>query len=106
MFISALLLLISCVEETSTTVDFTQFDQTCSIDSDCMVVFTGDACSCSCEIAGMNVSEIENYNSAWDESFAACEEVLMCAACPESEAFCDEGTCSAREIDWDTDTGE
>ena len=105
MLISALLLFVSCGERTSTTVDLTQFEQSCSVNDDCAVVFTGDTCNCSCETTGINVSEMEDYNLAWDESFAGCDEVLECVACPNSEAFCDEGTCSAREIDWDADIG-
>ena len=58
-----LLLFLGCGGE-ATTIEITDFDQSCSTDEECTSVFVGSVCGCDCTRDGINISEIDNYNNA------------------------------------------
>lgn len=105
MLLSALLF-VGCGEKEETSVDISQFDNTCTVDEDCMSVFTGSVCGCDCSTAGINISESQAFDIAYQAAYESCDEVFECFMCPDVEAFCDEGTCHTREIDLTEDTAE
>jgi len=96
-----LLALLAC-GDTPTVPDISLYDQTCSVDADCMPVFTGDVCGCDCTQAGINVSEIDAWWEAEAEMSGSCSEILECIACPDSVAVCSEGSCVVEELDTGT----
>jgi hypothetical protein len=75
----------------------TLFDQTCSLDADCMTVKDGNVCGCNCSYAAINISE----EDAWAEHYAECSSNcdpnhnIDCAACVTLEAICVDGMCEA-----------
>jgi len=90
---SAFLLLFACAEP-DTTVDVTQFDQSCEVVEDCMAVFVGSACGCDCTSEGINVAEADNYYDLRDAQYEECtEEIPECMTCPDIDLTCDEGLC-------------
>ena len=93
-------LFLACGEK-DTTIDATQYDQTCSVDEDCMSVFTGNVCGCNCTSIGINVADIESYNAERDELYNQCaeDEIFECMACPNTEAYCEEGTCKVQTLE-------
>ena len=99
MYFFSIFLACSQTEKTSNTdLDPSLFDQTCSIDSDCMTVVKGDACGCNCRGAAINISQQEEWQKYYQEAYAACDPAMMpdCAECYRSEAFCEAGTCRSR----------
>ena len=93
-----LLALLAC-GETPTVPDISLYDQTCSVDADCLPVFTGDVCGCDCTQAGINASEMDAWWEVQAEMGESCGEVLSCAACPDSVSVCSEGICVVEEMD-------
>ncbi len=69
------------------------YDQTCDLDEDCMLIFAGDPCSCSCDYAAINVADKDEYFD--DLPDGDCD--IQCGACEGVEAFCDAGQCGVRE---------
>ena len=90
---SLILFFLACneTEDTSsavsTSTDVSQFDQTCSADTDCMAVFDGEICGCGCENTGINIAEADAWRAYYDELFETCDPTTMpdCAACPQFE---------------------
>lgn len=66
------------------------FDRSCEVDSDCVVVVELGYC-CSCEVVGINRDELEDYEEAAD-----CGDCgISCAS--SSSPLCVVGTCEAQE---------
>ena len=83
----------------SSATDPTLFDQSCSVDDDCMPVKAGNLCGCNCTFDAINVAEEE----AWEEHYAErknncnADYYADCAACLSYEAICVDGICEAIE---------
>ena len=94
-----LLLALACSTQ-STELDPTLFNQSCGEDADCVAVRNGDACGCSCADGAIHVSELGDWRAYYDKAFAACDPASLpdCAACYESEAFCENGFCESRPV--------
>ena len=72
------------------------YDRSCVEDGDCIVVFVGDTCSCTCERAGIRASERFAYQDDRTAASSNCEDLadaLPCAPCPQVMATCEEGVC-------------
>ena len=95
-----LLLTLACSPQ-STDLDPTLFNQSCSEDSDCMTVRNGNACGCSCADGAINVSEREDWKVYYDAAFSVCnpDELPDCAACYQTEAYCDNAFCASRPVE-------
>jgi hypothetical protein len=72
------------------------YDQSCSVDADCMVLYTGDFCGCGCSTDGINVSERDQVQQ--DRAAISCGHggAPQCGPCPGAEAYCDVGRCKTR----------
>lgn len=84
-----------------TSVDISQFDQTCEWDTDCEVV-DEYFCGCSCQDAAINKSDMEAYRQA--TAAINCpppptppEPTVSCGACAQTIPACFEGVCIARQ---------
>jgi hypothetical protein len=76
-------------------VDADDYDRSCVEDTDCMVITVGDICDCPCDFSAINGDDFSDYLD--DKVDAACTD--DCSPCPgDYEAYCDSGTCMAREI--------
>lgn len=72
------------------------YDRSCTADSDCVLAGEGDACCClSCDTA-INVADHGRYLSDVRQASEGCDSLCDCGPC-NNEAFCDAGTCRARE---------
>ena len=69
----------------------TDYDQTCGAADDCVAVFTGDPCGCSCDAGAINRSERLRY---LDDRKKACADPPDCGACSPSRALCTAGRCT------------
>jgi hypothetical protein len=74
------------------------FDQSCTLDKDCVAVFLGDLCAnphCNCPNDAINKSSLNSYNSEAETKLAACPAGGGGPAC--TCAFhtlsCVQGTC-------------
>lgn len=88
-----------------TTIDAKDYPQSCSVNTDCVLVTQGDACSqCGgCQNAAINLSAKASFEGDLMTLKNACPSRLFqppvaCAAiaCLPPEAFCDAGTCETR----------
>ena len=95
-----LFLLLSCAEKV-TSIDASQFDNSCTVDEDCMSVFNGDLCGCNCASVGINVSEADAWNEAYNDAMANCasEEIPDCFACPPTESVCENQICTVQQTE-------
>ena len=78
-------------------VDMSQFDQTCTYDSECALV-EPDVCGCgSCTGVGINTSDVDAFNSA--RAAIMCDgDPISCPAieCEQTLPSCFQGVCRAR----------
>jgi hypothetical protein len=89
----------SATTEETTIADPSLFAQSCNTDTDCLIVLAGDVCSCGCDYAAISSYEERPWIEYYGSIFSLCipEQVPDCAACPPAEAYCENGTCEARE---------
>ncbi len=80
-------LLVSCGGGT-TIADVEQYDQSCELSTDCVLVIDGDIC-CGCPNAAINESELERYQSDLGECSAQCD--IGCV--DNGAAVCVDGAC-------------
>jgi len=76
--------------------DVFKYDKTCTTPADCVVVFSGDPCSCTCDVAAVSQAASLDVNSdrqAYQK--AHCPEGLpSCGACAAPPATtCNDGQC-------------
>ena len=79
------------------------FDQTCSVDDDCTLVFEGDPCDCG-SAAAISKSVAEEYKTQWHDAQDACLIEQNCAAfeigSTTDRGVCEDGTCVIGSIQW------
>lgn len=86
----------------STTLEASDYDQSCSSDADCIPAFFGDVCSfCACNESAVNLREVTRY--AEDRRAAArnCSSTLAdiaCGPCPSVEARCRSARCVVEPV--------
>tara|TARA_B100000683_G_C12404622_1_gene521151 strand:- start:205 stop:510 length:306 start_codon:yes stop_codon:yes gene_type:complete len=86
-------------EDTETTIsDPSRFDQSCSIDEDCILVFEGDVCDCPCTYVGINAAEQRPWTEYYNGLYSLCDQEMIpdCAPCEPMVAVCIEGVCQAQ----------
>ncbi|GMU62421.1 MAG: hypothetical protein AMXMBFR34_41840 [Myxococcaceae bacterium] len=82
----------------STVLDASRFDQTCSSDSHCIVVFSGDVCAvCQCANDAINSGSLTAWNTERSRAVQWCgpQPAIACAPCPPMNAKCVQGKCAA-----------
>lgn len=92
----AILVLGALLSGCDTSVDVTDYDQSCSVDADCVVVLVGSLCSCACTYDAIAQRDLGQYQedataandncSTNDTCFAPCE--------PPGPAACTGGKCT------------
>ena len=88
-----LVIAVALVACASTTMSAQGYDATCSVDGDCVAVFEGDVCGCSCNTAALRRPAAAQYSKDSAEKAASCGSRLECVACPSSAVACLSGTC-------------
>lgn len=79
----------------SSVVDLADYDQTCSVDTECVAVPAGDVCACACDIAAVNGRDNAAYMSEWNSKSTTCSGADQCAVCPALPlAICRSGKCA------------
>jgi hypothetical protein len=86
--LTALLALAGCGSD----IDANDYDRSCTLDEDCMVIFVGDTCGCSCDTSAINVSDRDAYLDDSDPG-PTCD--IQCGACAAAEAVCAQGVCKS-----------
>jgi hypothetical protein len=56
----AFALVAACI---GTTIDAKNYDQSCDADVDCVVIQTGDICSCNCALGAINDVDFDKYTN-------------------------------------------
>jgi hypothetical protein len=70
------------------------YERSCSAPSDCVLVFEGSPCGCTCANAAIATSAEASYHQRLDELRRACPLTEACAAdCADSSATCQDGKC-------------
>lgn len=87
----------------STEISAEGYDQTCEAADDCLAVFVGDVCGCSCELDAINATQSTLWSQERSNKADRCDEVLNCAPCPDVVVDCVADTCVASAAT-DTDT--
>ncbi len=83
----------------STIVDPTDFDQSCTYDSDCEIVFGGDVCGCgSCLGTAISREAVDEFNALRDSITCDTSDPIACPAiaCEQQLAACVSGMCTTR----------
>ena len=103
MKVSLLVLLAAwfagCGGAVSHTISASEFQDTCSVDTDCTDVCVGSlgCCGCGCPNAAINQASYPAYESAFSSREPHCDPALPCAALTTEEcrtgAMCTNGTC-------------
>ena len=92
-FLSTLLLvLLAGLAGCTTTIHPEDYDASCNVAVDCLVIVSGDVCSCSCEVAAINVSDEAKFLE--DRGSPSCS--AQCGPCPAFEAVCADKVCKVK----------
>ncbi len=86
-----------------TTIDVTDYGQSCNQNTDCVIVPDGDVClaGCSCSDKAIAESDEAAFNADFDAINATCGPIpagTPCAGCVESLPICVGGSCTTREV--------
>lgn len=84
-----------CDNHGSCTLSASNYDQSCTQDSDCVAVFSGSFCSgneCACENAAINVSAQAQYEADFQSDHAP-----ECPCPSPPPVACNHGSCGLRE---------
>lgn len=87
------LLTVGCGGSTEITTE--GYDQSCEAPDDCLAVFVGDVCGCSCELDAINATQSTLWSQERSTKADRCDEVLNCTACPDVVVDCVENVCVA-----------
>ena len=71
------------------------YDQSCSLDTDCVIVAEGDYCdrdACNCPAAAINRDDLDRWEQDLSELYR-CEDWVDCE-CYSASVGCQEGTCT------------
>jgi hypothetical protein len=82
------LMFVACGESTQLSAD--DYDQSCVVDEDCVLIEVGDIC-CGCERAGINRSALDEYEDDRGTCTSECD-----IACAEVVTFCNGVVCDIR----------
>src|SRR6185437_12439926 len=88
--IVAVLALASCAQD----IDATDFDQTCVVNTDCQLVFSGNVCDdCGFKNAAISVDAVPEYQAAYDQLRQQCILPNRNSCDGELGPHCDNGKC-------------
>jgi hypothetical protein len=82
--------LAACGQGTS--ISAADYAQTCAAEPDCTPIFVGDLCSCRCDYAAINKSDLARYEAA--RARITCDK--QCAPCQSATATCTAGRCAIK----------
>jgi hypothetical protein len=88
----ALLLVALAGCSSSATIDPLDYDQSCTVDTDCRSIIVGDTCDCGCNSAAINVADYPRYLE--DYGTPSCG--TTCGLCPAVTVTCPAGRCRAQ----------
>jgi hypothetical protein len=74
-----------------TSISAESYNQSCSVEADCVEIFVGDVCSCRCDYAAINRSDLSRYQA--DRARITCLEQKLCGPCQSAAATCTAGRC-------------
>lgn len=74
-----------------TSISAESYNQSCGVEADCVEIFVGDVCSCRCEFAAINRSDLSRYQA--DRARITCLEQKLCGPCQSAAATCTAGRC-------------
>ena len=84
------LLAAACAGDT--TLSLAGLNTSCKVDKDCVTVDSGDACSCLCGNAAINVAALPDYNLQLQEKQASCTSLAACDCIPTANR-CEKSQC-------------
>lgn len=89
----------NCEAIVAVSVEASQFDQSCEIDDECVLIRTGQICvACDCSRGSINQNDFEAYLAATGEP--DCNPgPSPCDCIAPDQAFCNAGTCDVRFAD-------
>jgi hypothetical protein len=76
-----------------TTVSLSDYNTSCSVDTDCMAVAVGEVCGCACANAAINRSDSSRYLSDFSAARSHCSGPECRADCAAPKLSCSAGTC-------------
>lgn len=77
------------------------YDRTCAVDADCVLVQVGEVCNsdgmvCGCNFGAVSEKGREQHRRDFEQTWCSVER-KQCAPCPPGPVpYCDEGTCALR----------
>lgn len=77
----------------SNEMDASDYDQDCASDDDCVAVFVGDVCDCSCDVGAINKRDQGRYDEEKPECNAGCGG-SVCGPCPSPIVVCEAARCA------------
>jgi hypothetical protein len=90
---------VACTDANVETISASDYDQSCNVDSDCIVVGAGNACfPCNiiCKIAPLSRGALPAYQSDVSKTIGGREMESVSCNCPEQPiACCRSGVCTA-----------
>jgi len=86
---------LGCPGSTPVNINASDFNQTCKVAADCMLIDEGSSCCGSCGNAAINIADKAKYEAAAQQRANSCTQPVACAAlaCVFSTAFCNAGKC-------------
>ncbi len=93
---SLTILVFGILVSACSTIDVTDYDQSCSVDTDCTVVLVGNLCSCACTYGAIAQREGAQYAEDATAANDNCTTPETCAAAcePPGPAACTAGKCT------------
>lgn len=83
-----------------TTIAVSDYDSSCALDSDCLLIREGDVCApCGCADAAISASSRDAYERDVERIEPLCDEEQLgdvaCGPCPQVHPVCLDGACQA-----------
>lgn len=91
LYTSLLALTAGCGTPANTSISAASYSSSCSVEADCVAIFVGNQCSCGCEYAAINRSDLSRYQA--DKARISCVEDFVCGPCMSATATCTAGRC-------------
>ncbi|MCC6899772.1 MAG: hypothetical protein IT377_12405 [Polyangiaceae bacterium] len=85
----------ACSSDEKRTLDASDYDQTCSVDSDCVIIDIG-ACECSCSTAVINAKDQAKFQHDLEQCDTGGNECGMCLWMGSSVPYCNGGQCDSK----------
>jgi hypothetical protein len=93
IFLLAALLLGACGSSPQMIVA-SNYDQTCTVDADCSVIYVGEVCGCGCTHDAINMKDYARY--LVDYRDRDCHPKVVCGVCASVSAYCNAGKCATK----------